>query len=64
MSYRRLCPAPLLNHEIQLIMAISIRILIVGALIGLLGTLGWSADGITLTILHTSYDMGYVDPSG
>jgi hypothetical protein len=64
MSYRRRCPVLLLNHESQLIMAIAQRILLAGALIALLGALGRNADGATLSILHTSYDMGYVDPSG
>jgi hypothetical protein len=45
-------------------MAIAQRILLAGVLIALLGALGRDADGATLTILNTSYDMGYVDPSG
>ena len=64
MLYRIRCQVLRLNLEIRLIMAITKRILLVGLMVAAMGALGWSADSTTFTILHTSYDMGYVDPSG
>jgi len=45
-------------------MVIPQRMVVIAGLILLPRAWGWGAGTTSLTILHTSYDMGYVDPAG
>lgn len=64
MSFNKRCRNRPSNRDSCPELGIPQQILVIVGLIVSLTALGWAAGTTNLTILHTSYDMGYVEPCG